>query len=175
MNKKWDINFLRLAATIASFSKDKTKIGAVIARDKILLSNGYNGFPSCVEDDERLLNRETKLKYTIHAEMNAILHAGKHSINIKDSTIYIYGLFPCQECAKHIVVAGIKKVVFVKRIECNQSWVEQFEFVKNLFEEAKIEMLEYSGEELEQVLGLASNQHQIDKISIRYYLFDINN
>lgn len=144
---KWDKRFIELAKVISEYSKDKTKIGSVIVKDKRILSTGFNGFPSKIEDTlERLSNREQKLKYVIHSEMNAILHAGKHGISLEDSTLYIWGLNPCQECAKHIVVAGIKKVIYyvLPQKRENSSWQNHLEFVKNLFAEAEIDLIEYS-------------------------------
>ena len=152
---KWDFRFLANAKLIASYSKDRTKIGSVLVKDKRILTTGYNGFPSLIEDtEERLINRAIKLKYTIHAEMNSILHAGKHGINLQDSTCYIYGLTPCQECAKHIVVSGIKKVVYTIRSNHKNSpeWEEQFNFVKELFKESSIELIEYSDSSLSEFI-----------------------
>lgn len=151
LNKKWDLRFLANSKLISSYSKDKTKIGAILVKDKRILTSGYNGFPSLIEDtNERLTTREIKLKYTIHAEMNSILQAGKHGIDIYNSTCYIFGLTPCQECAKHLVVAGVKRVVYSVRTNYsnNTEWLEQFKFVKDLFSEAKIDLLSYSDIEL---------------------------
>lgn len=153
---KWDLRFLANAKLIASYSKDRTKIGAIITKDKHILSSGYNGFPASIEDsNERLTNRELKLKYTIHAEMNAILHAGKYGIKLEDATCYIYGLNPCQECAKHIVSSGIKRVVFSVRSSHNNSpeWNEQFSFVKELFKEANIELVSYPDVDIINVIN----------------------
>lgn len=149
--KKWDLRFLATAKLISSYSKDRTKIGAILVKDKRILTSGYNGFPSTIEDtEERLLNRNIKLKYTIHAEMNSILQAGNHGINIHNSTCYIYGLTPCQECAKHIVVSGVERVVYVIRDNHINSpeWEEQFHFVQDLFDEAKINLLQYTDSDL---------------------------
>src|SRR3990172_2103187 len=75
----WDSRFLRLAEFVAQWSKDpNTKVGAVIVDGTHrIVSLGFNGFPRGVDDDERLRNRELKLKLMVHAEMNAILFAGR--------------------------------------------------------------------------------------------------
>lgn len=155
LNKKWDLRFLANAKLISSYSKDKTKIGAILVKDKRILTSGYNGFPALIEDtSERLSTREIKLKYTIHAEMNAILQAGKHGIDIHNSTCYIFGLTPCQECAKHLVVAGVKRVIYSVRTSHvnNPEWLEQFKFVTDLFNEAKIDLLAYSDIDLDNFI-----------------------
>jgi dCMP deaminase len=110
---KWDTRFLALAQHVSSWSKDpSTKVGAVIARDKTEISMGYNGFPSRIEDHSEFLNyRPTKYRYVIHGEMNAILKAGREGRDINGATLYLFPLPPCAECAKHIVAAGISRVV----------------------------------------------------------------
>jgi dCMP deaminase len=74
---KWDKNFLELAKTVSTFSKDpSTQVGAVIVDDdKRVISIGYNGFPKGVRDDHRLDNRELKYEMIVHAEANALLFA----------------------------------------------------------------------------------------------------
>src|SRR5664280_2545750 len=87
---KWHIRFLDLAKHIAQWSKDpKTKVGAVIVdEDNIILGIGYNGFPRGVQDySERYNDRDTKLKYVVHAELNAILNTNR---SVKDATIYVW-------------------------------------------------------------------------------------
>lgn len=162
-NYKWNMRFLANAKLISSYSKDRTKIGAILVKNKRILSSGYNGFPSLIEDKvERLQDRNVKLKYTIHSEMNAILEAGKHGINLVGATCYIYGLSPCQECAKHIVVSGIKNVVYVVRENHNNSpeWLEQLKFVKELFNEAGVFLTEYFQSELDEFIRLETEMCQ---------------
>lgn len=141
---KWDLRFMLLAKLNSTFSKDTTKIGAVISKNKRQISSGYNGFPQSIADDERLLNRETKLKFVIHAEMNAILEAGKTNKSLEDSTLYVYGLTPCIECAKHIIASGITRVVYCIRMDKvhTKEWGIQYEFVKKMFAEACVIAIE---------------------------------
>ena len=76
--QKWDVRYIELAHKVSEWSKDpSTKIGCVVVGDKgQVLAQGYNGFPRGIEDsEERLDNRETKLKYVVHGEMNAIYNA----------------------------------------------------------------------------------------------------
>ena len=100
-----------LAKLIASWSKDpSTKVGAVLAQNNQILSTGYNGFPRYVDDtEERLTNREVKLGFTVHAEVNAILFADRPSI--VDATLYTWPLPCCIRCAAIVAQSGIKRVV----------------------------------------------------------------
>ncbi len=113
----WDEYFMGVALLAAKRSKDpNTQVGACIVDDqKRILTTGYNGFPKGCSDDDFPWNRdesvgETKYQFVVHAELNAILNArGK---NLAESVLYV-GLFPCNECAKAIIQAGIKEVVYL--------------------------------------------------------------
>ena len=107
---KWDNRFLELAEMVSSWSKDpSTKVGAVITDGKHVVSVGFNGFPPNCEDKEEWLNdRPTKYKLVIHAEVNAIANANR---SLRGTTLYSFPLCPCGECAKHIAVSGISRVV----------------------------------------------------------------
>lgn len=138
---KWDLRFLRLAKEVSTWSKDpSTQVGAVIVKGKHIISTGYNGFPTKINDNtERLCNRDIKLKLTIHAEMNAILQANQY--NIDGATLYVYGLPPCIECAKHIAATNISKVIYSysDRKDKNDQWFETVDFIDKMFNEANIE------------------------------------
>lgn len=131
---KWDIRFLELAGFIASWSKDpSTKVGAVIAgNDRRIMAIGYNGFPSTVVDDEGILaDRERKLALTVHAEMNAILNA--RNVDLRAAYgIYVSAPFVCAECAKHIVQAGIKRVL-VAGPPVPQRWADSDRIAQETF------------------------------------------
>lgn len=147
-NIKWEGRFVELAELISTWSKDTTKVGAVIVKDRHILSTGYNGFPKGVVDSlKRINDRETKLRLTVHAEMNAILQAVKHGVNISEASIYIYGRMPCKDCAKHIVAAGIKQVVFKSNNTTpSQEWLDSLPHVKDLFNEAGVDFWEITNE-----------------------------
>lgn len=111
----WDQYFMGLAHLSAMRSKDpSTSVGAVIVDDKHrVVSIGYNGMPYGCSDDVYPWDREgdlldTKYPYVVHAELNAILNAGR---SLKDCTLYV-SLFPCNECAKAIIQSGIKKIIY---------------------------------------------------------------
>ena len=138
---KWDLRFLKLAKEISTWSKDPSStIGALIVRDKRILSTGYNGFPSGISDDNRLNDRPQKYAIIIHAEMNALMNALKHGVSVENSTLYVYGLPCCSNCAKHIIQSGIKRVVFSYE-SIRENWIEEFDKSSALlFEEANIEV-----------------------------------
>lgn len=111
----WDEYFMEIAKLSAKRSKDpSTQVGACIVNDdNKIVGIGYNGFPNGINDDELSWSREgnyldTKYPYVCHAELNAIMNC---TLIPKGSTIYVT-LFPCNECAKLIIQAGIKKVVY---------------------------------------------------------------
>lgn len=113
----WDDYFMGVALLAAERSKDpNTQVGACIVDDQNrILSTGYNGFPLGCSDDEFPWKRtgeetETKYPYVVHAELNAILNTRGKSL--QGSRIYV-ALFPCNECAKAIIQAGIKEVIYL--------------------------------------------------------------
>lgn len=105
---KWDVRFMEMARLVASWSKDpSTKVGAVIADSKNRpVGHGFNGPPRGVADDPNI-DRDTKLRRTIHAEKNAILFARS---GLEGCTMYVTH-HPCGPCAAFIVQAGITRVV----------------------------------------------------------------
>lgn len=108
---KYDIAYLRIASEWSKLSYCKRKqVGAIIVRDRMIISDGYNGTPSgfenCCEDEEGL----TKW-YVLHAEANAISKVARSTQTCENATLYIT-LSPCKECSKLIHQSGIKRVVY---------------------------------------------------------------
>jgi dCMP deaminase len=135
----WDQRFLELAQQVATWSKDpSTKVGSVIVDAKRrVLAVGYNGFPRGVQDDPATLaNRDQKLALTVHSEMNAILNSGAMS-RLEGATLYAT-LYPCNECAKAIVQAGITRVVTYKAD--NVRWKVAHEIASDIFSQAGVEV-----------------------------------
>lgn len=127
-----------LASHVAAWSKDpSTKVGAVIAREKRVLSLGYNGFPKGVWDSrERLENRELKYKLVQHAERNALDQA---ETSVEGATLYTT-MQPCGECAKSIVQRGIKRVVTLHNEGVRERWKEEWDVASVLFVEGGVEL-----------------------------------
>jgi dCMP deaminase len=137
----WGDKYIHLAKEISTWSKDpSTKVGAVIIGEHgQLLSQGYNGFPRGIKDsEERLNDRERKYELVVHAEMNAIYNASLTGVSLKDSTLYVYGLPICNECAKGIIQVGIKKVVACRPKIYNTEWDKSVKVAEALFREAEI-------------------------------------
>ena len=113
----WEEYFMGVALLAAERSKDpNTQVGACIVDDQNrILATGYNGFPQGCSDDDFPWNRdealgETKYQFVVHAELNAILNSRGKSL--QGSKLYV-GLFPCNECAKAIIQAGISEVIYL--------------------------------------------------------------
>jgi len=115
----WDDYFLSMAFLAAQRSKDpNTQVGAcIVDANKRIVGLGYNGFPVGCSDDDLPWARHSerselhkKYVYVCHAEMNAVMNKG--GADVRGATLYV-ALFPCNECAKIIVQAGIREVVFM--------------------------------------------------------------
>ena len=126
----WDDYFMAIAFLTAKRSKDpNTQVGAcIVSREKVILALGYNGFPrGCLDEclpwarqaavvanqplSSSSSSLHTKYPYVCHAEVNAILNKG--SADVRDATLFV-ALFPCNECAKMIIQAGIVEVVYLQ-------------------------------------------------------------
>lgn len=148
MFTKWDARFMDMAKTIASWSscyRAGRQIGAVIVKNKRILTTGYNGAPagvlSCVEKGECMRDKlnipsgtRHELCYAIHAEQNAIIQAAKLGVSIEGATLYCTHQ-PCVICAKIIVNAGISRVVYA------EGYPDEFSL--EIFKLAGVELLQY--------------------------------
>jgi dCMP deaminase len=108
---KYDKAYLRIASEWSKLSYCQRKqVGAIIVRDRMIISDGYNGTPSgfenCCEDNEGLTHW-----YVLHAEANAISKVARSTQSCENATLYIT-LSPCKECSKLIHQSGIKRVVY---------------------------------------------------------------
>ena len=138
---KWDQRYLKLAYEVAQWSKDpSSKIGAVTVGAKgQVLSQGFNGLPRGLKDSfTRLHDRETKYKFVVHAEMNAIYNATYNGTSLDGSTLYVYGLPICSECAKGVIQVGIKRVVMPNQ-KIEGKWLDSWLTSMNFFDEAGID------------------------------------
>ena len=135
----------RLVSTWSSCYKADRKIGAVIVRDKRVLTTGYNGAPAnmrtCVEKGECLRQKlgiqsgtRAELCYAIHAEQNAIIQAAKLGVSIEGATLYCTHQ-PCVICAKMIVNSGISRVIYA------EGYPDDFSL--EIFRDTGVELLRY--------------------------------
>lgn len=111
--RQLDVRYLKMAKIWSENSYcTRRKVGALLVKDKMIISDGFNGTPSgfpniCEDEDNRTL------PYVLHAEANAITKVAKSNNSSEGSTLYVTDS-PCIECAKLIIQAGIKRVVYSK-------------------------------------------------------------
>lgn len=137
---KFDKAYLKMAREWAKLSYCKRKqVGALIVKDRMIISDGYNGTPSgfenCCEDG----NGETHW-YVLHAEANAILKLAASTQSAKGATLYLT-MSPCKDCSKLILQSGIQKVVYLHQYSDNSGI--------SFLEEHKIEILQIEESELD--------------------------
>jgi dCMP deaminase len=146
---KWDNRFMQLAETVASWSscyQDNRHVGAVIVKDKRILTTGYNGassgIMSCMEKGECLRKKlnipsgtRQEICYAVHAEQNAIIQAAKLGVSVDDATMFVTHQ-PCVICAKMIINSGIKKVIY------KEGYPDEFSV--RIMNEAKVELIKFS-------------------------------
>ncbi len=146
---KWDKRFMELAHVVASWSscfQENRQVGAVIVKDKRILTTGYNGassgIVSCKEKGECLRKKlgiesgtRHEICYAVHAEQNAIIQAAKLGVSVDGATIYVTHQ-PCSICAKMIINSGIKRIVY------KEGYPDEFSMT--LFNECGIAVEKYS-------------------------------
>lgn len=123
---RYDKAYLRMANTWSELSHcTRKKVGAIIVKDDMIISDGYNGTPSgfdnCCENE----GNETHW-YVLHAEANAILKVAKSTHNCAGATLYLT-LSPCKECSKLVIQSGISRVVFINAYKDSSG----IDFLKN--------------------------------------------
>ncbi len=138
----WDEYFLKIAETVSTRSTcDRLRVGAVIVKEKTILSTGYNGapkyLPHCDDIGHEIV--EGHCIRTIHAEANAVVQAAKYGTAIDGAVMYLTNS-PCYDCFKMLVNAGIKKIVYrnfyMSRYEASRA-------VLALARKAKIQIINY--------------------------------
>jgi dCMP deaminase len=111
----WDTYFIKIAVTVAERSTcDRAHVGAVLVRDKRILTTGFNGSPAGLPhcDDAGHLLVDGHCVRTIHAETNAIIQAALHGVSTKGATCYVTH-FPCINCTKTLINAGVTRIVYL--------------------------------------------------------------
>ena len=148
--EEWPVYFMKLAIQASTRSTcNRLHVGAIIVKNKRVIATGYNGSPigqpHCYDDNHLYRDGYSGCQRTIHAEMNAILQAARQGSSVEGSEIYVT-TFPCFNCMKHIIQAGIKKVYYyqdfyrgggiqeaktafgftnIEKIEINKDWIEK--------------------------------------------------
>jgi dCMP deaminase len=136
----WDKRWMALAEHIASWSKDKSRKAAAVIVDErnVLVSMGWNGFPRGL-DDEVLCRHERPAKYlwTEHAERNAIYNAAANGFRLMGCRMYL-PWFPCADCARAIVQAGIKEVICAEPDWEDPTYKGDFAVTREMFHESGV-------------------------------------
>lgn len=149
----WYDYFIKMAELVATKSKDpSTKVGVVVVgEDNEVLSTGFNGFPRGVREtcwdklDKVRWARPAKYLFVEHAERNAIHNAARTGTRLKGSTMYFnFEPCPCNECAKAIIQAGIKKLVGYDRKFPGKGaqWEESLHISRVMLKEAGVKIVE---------------------------------
>ena len=128
--KNWHDYFMDIAKLVATRSTcDRKHVGAVVVRDRVVLTTGYNGSitgaPHCNEDGHLMIDGHCVR--TIHAEMNAITQAAKNGITIRDADLYVTAR-PCWNCFKVIVNAGIEKIYYEEEYRPDENITENLKY-----------------------------------------------
>lgn len=132
MKTKYDIAYLKMALEWGNLSYcERKKVGALIVKDRMIISDGYNGTPTGFENICEDNEGYTKW-YVLHAEANAILKVAASTQSCKGATLYVT-LSPCRECSKLIHQSGIKRIVYIHEY----SDITGIEFLKNAGVEIK--------------------------------------
>jgi dCMP deaminase len=137
LRPSWDEYFMQIAELAASRSTcDRLHVGAALVRDHRVLAVGYNGSPRgtkhCDEVGHRMINGHCAR--TVHAEVNAVLSAALHGIKTDGSTLYTR-YFPCENCVKELINAGIDKIIFREHYRN----IDQ-PFVKEILKQAQVKI-----------------------------------
>ncbi len=149
---KWDKRFMELAESVASWSscvRAGRHVGAVIVKNKRILTTGYNGAPSgiksckergfCLRDKLGIASgTRAEMCYAIHAEQNAVIQAAKMGVSVEGATIYVTHQ-PCSVCTRILINAGISRIVY------KQEYPDKFSL--ELLEESGIELCHLKSEE----------------------------
>lgn len=110
--RRYDVAYLKMAKEWAKLSYcERKQVGALIVKDKMIISDGYNGTPTGFENKCEDEKDHTKW-YVLHAEANAILKVASSTQSCKGATLYIT-MSPCRECSKLIHQSGIKRLVYI--------------------------------------------------------------
>lgn len=140
--RKYDIAYLRMAREWAQLSYcERRKVGALVIKDRMIVSDGYNGTPSGFENYCEDEENYTKW-YVLHAEANAILKMARSTNSSEGATLYLT-LSPCKECSKLVHQSGIKRLVYLERYK----------------DDSGLKFLEKAGVQLEQISEQELEQH----------------
>lgn len=142
-DKSWDKYFISIASLVSTRSKDpSTQVGAVLVKDNVIISTGYNGFArGCNDSVLERYDRPLKYDWMVHAEENAIINSCREGVKTLGATLYVTPMRPCYKCARAIIQSGVKRVV-CQYLFSDENWDKEFETSKQMFHESQVEYLE---------------------------------
>lgn len=132
---KWDDYLMGFAQHAALKSKDSTKVGAVLVKDRVVLCAGFNGPPRGVADKAERFERPRKYLFAAHAEMNVITTAAREGVQTDGCDLYVTHT-PCSACARLIIQSGIERVIIGDGTTSMPD--EEFEAARQMFHEAQV-------------------------------------
>lgn len=144
----WDERWLGMARLVGSWSKDRSRcVGCVIVNDRnVVVSLGWNGFPRAIDDEvESRHQRPEKYLWSEHAERNALFNAAASGNSTLNCRIY-QSMYPCAHCARGIVQAGIHEVITVEPDWFDETYGDEFEITRQMFDEASVRVRFVEGE-----------------------------
>tara|TARA_Y100000389_G_scaffold204261_1_gene255942 strand:- start:5648 stop:6088 length:441 start_codon:yes stop_codon:yes gene_type:complete len=142
MKKKHIKNYTSLTHAIAEFSKDPNKkVGSIFINPDTLqiLSTGYNGLPRKVKEHKKRWTKPFKYDWVVHSELNGIFNATRNGVSLENSTLFVTK-FPCNDCAKGLVQAGIKTIYTYKPDLNHKVWGEKSKISLQMFKETGIKV-----------------------------------
>lgn len=143
MNHEKAIKYFKMAKNMAElFSKDpNTQVGCVLLGKESLhvLSVGYNGHVRQLKETPERWQRPLKYNYVVHSEANALYNACRSGVSTMGA-VAVVTMFPCSECTKGLIQAGISKIITVRPDYTNQVWGERFKISMEMIEETGIEL-----------------------------------
>jgi dCMP deaminase len=159
---KWHARYLEIARVVAAWSKHpEFQVGAVAIGDYgQVLSTGYNGWPRNITGEEQFREGESwragwqdaggikDPSLTIHAEANVIYNASLTGVSLARSTLYVYPMFPCVECAKALVQVGVGQICYVEAFpldEAEAKWKSSWAWAGEMFREAGVAVTRIDG------------------------------
>lgn len=136
----WSDYFMQIAQTVSLKSKDDVKVGTVLVRDNDILTLGFNGLPRGVKEHDFRYKHPQKQMFMEHAEANAVNNAARLGISLQGATAYVTW-FPCADCARRLIQAGVKEIVFGRYPDTDHHrWGVSFQVAMEMFQEAGVHL-----------------------------------
>jgi len=133
----WDEYFMQIAELVSTRGTcDRLYVGAILVRDRMVISTGYNGSPRNTDqcDEKGHYMVKGHCTRTVHAEQNAVIQAAYHGVSTKGSTLYTKN-FPCEFCIKTLINAGVERIVYRQMYKNLDQW-----FGRKMLRQARVKI-----------------------------------